>query len=95
MSEIWPTCWNSELRDETRKALEAELYREVMTGHVLFGQAVSAKALGGSGDDVVYQLQDGRYAVVHLTWHIETSPEFPFTVTFNDFESLAKHKEWD
>lgn len=95
MSEALPPCWNPELPEETRKALERELYREVTAGHVLFGLTVSAKALGGSGDDVVFQLQDGRYAVVHLTWHAEHGPNFPFTVMFNDLNSLGKHDNWD
>jgi len=95
MPELWPAYWNAELRAETRKSLEEELYRELTTGHVLFGQTVSAKALCGSGDDVVYQLQDGRYAVVHLTWHVEKSSEFPFTLVFSDLDSLGRHTEWD
>ena len=94
IDEHWPPKWSTALSNDRRKSLETELYREVTLGHPLFGHRVSARAVGDHPDDIVFQLEDGRYAAVHLTWHQESDPQFPYTVVFNDLASLASTDEW-
>jgi hypothetical protein len=92
--EQWPSYWSPDLSDERRRSLEAELRRELPVGHVLHGQPAVAMAMGEHPDDVVFQLRDGRLAAVHLTWHVESIPESPFTLIFPDLKALAASDEW-
>jgi hypothetical protein len=92
--EHWPSYWSSELGDETRRSLEAELRRELPVGHSLYGQRAVAKAIGEDPDDVVFQLADGRLAAVHLTWNLESHSDWPYTLIFSDLDALAKSDEW-
>lgn len=57
--------------------LERELARELPAGHVLKNCTVRALARRLDRDDVVFELEDGRRCVVHLTWKIETDPRWP------------------
>ena len=69
------------------RALEAELARELVAAHSLFGVPVTAIGLGGSGDDVLFRLLDGteRLALVHLTWRSSAEPPpWPHTTLFAD-----------
>jgi hypothetical protein len=90
----WPSYWSSELGDETRRSSEAELRRELPIGHALYGERAVARAIGQDPDDVVFQLPDGRLAAVHLTWNVESRPEWPHVLIFADLEALAKSNEW-
>lgn len=92
--ERWPSYWLSDLSDEKRRLLEAELHRELPAGHVLHGHSVIAKARGKHPDDVVFQLPDGRLAAVHLTWNVESDAQFPFTLIFPDLKALGASDEW-
>ncbi len=51
--------------------IEAELGRELVRGHVLFGRRAVCIGRRIDQDDVLFFLPDGPqpYAVVHLTWH--------------------------
>lgn len=63
---------------------EAELRREVGPGHPLYQAKVTAIAVRGDCDDVLFKVGDRepRYAVVHLTWSSQLEPAgFP-TVSF-------------
>lgn len=57
--------------------LERELLRELPTGHVLKLLPVRAFARRLDRDDVAFELDDGRRCVVHLTWSVETDPDWP------------------
>lgn len=92
--ERWPNYWSPDLSDEMRRSLEAELRRELPSGHPLQGHQVIAKAIGEHPDDVVFQLTDGRLAAVHLTWNVESHPESPYTLIFPDLKSLGESDEW-
>ena len=62
-----------------------ELVREVTIGHPLYKVPTMSLARHVSLDDFLFKVEDGteRYAVVHLTWRIETDPRWP-VVTFYD-----------
>lgn len=70
--------------------LEKELHREMPETHVLFGKKVTAIANRQDNDDVLFELSDGphKFAVVHLTWRIETNPEWPATTLYKDWLDL-------
>jgi hypothetical protein len=80
---------------ERLRALEAELRRELIIGHVLYGRQVQAKAIRDDSDDVVFELDDGSLAVVHLTWATGSDATWPYTLLFENLEALSKSDEWD
>ena len=70
--------------------LEEELLREISEKHILYGKKVNAIAHRQDCDDVLFELTDDpyRYAVVHLTWRIESNPEWPSTSLYKDWLDL-------
>jgi len=56
------------LSDEQADALLRELQIELSPGHSLHGSQLAAIARSRLADDVLFRLQDGRVAEVHLTW---------------------------
>jgi hypothetical protein len=89
-----PIYWTANLTEDRRQALEYELSRELPMGHVLESRRCRAKAVGGDGDDVVFQLEDGSFAAVHLTWEVESDAQWPFTLLFDNLKSLGESEEW-
>lgn len=74
--------------------LEAELARELIPGHCLYGLAGPRLiARRTDTDDVLFALPDGRVAEVHLTWRQspETDPNWPATAIFPSLETW--HRE--
>jgi hypothetical protein len=58
-------------------ALERELERELPAGYVLKTARLRAVARRIDCDDVAFELGDGRYCIVHLTWNVETNARWP------------------
>jgi hypothetical protein len=75
---VWLKPWYP-VEDGSR--LEAELSRESPLTHPLYGQQTHAVARRTDNDDVLYYLPHGEVplAVVHLTWSVESNPNFPRT----------------
>lgn len=65
---VWLLPWEVASNSAT---CEAELARELVSGHVLFGRRAVCVGRRVDQDDVLLFLPDGpqTYAVVHLTWH--------------------------
>jgi hypothetical protein len=81
----WPRGW---VDPPPGDGLVNELYNEVGEGHILHGKRVSALACRRASDDVLFGLEDGRIAQVHLTWTMKTEirPIFPETMIFSSLE---------
>jgi hypothetical protein len=73
------------------KLFEEQLDKELISGHVLFGISVKAIARIDGDDDYLFSLLDGtnRVAVVHLSFGISVSPEWPWT------EMYPNYAEWE
>lgn len=87
-----PETWRA-IKPDSAADCEAELARELSAGHSLYGLPVRAVALGGSGDDVLFAVEDGtqRVAEVHLTW-TQSPPErppSPFATVYPSLEAWA------
>jgi hypothetical protein len=69
--------------------MERELCRELSAGHPLFGLPVRAVGRRQDCDDVLFVLDDGRVAVVHLTWthNPPEQPPWPGTTMYPSFEA--------
>ena len=74
-----------------RDALERELDRELVAGHVLFGREIRALARRHDRDDVLFVAESPRqFAVVHLTYARETRPEWPHAMIFGSLQEFAE-----
>ncbi len=63
-------------------------------GHLLFGENVSAIAKRRDCDDVLFELvEEGKFAVVHLTWKMkkEANAAFPYTKVFENWTDLYQN----
>lgn len=78
---------------DTAQKLANQLVRELGPGHVLAGVAAVGFARRDDGDDVIYRLHGhaSQFAIVHLTWHRESRPEWPWTTLFADGDDLVAH----
>jgi len=59
--------WREPFADQA-EALLRELRTGRSPGHALHGVNLKAIARSNTADDVLFQLDDGRVCVVHLTW---------------------------
>ena len=75
--------------EDAADSLAAELDRETVPSHPLFGESVRALARRIDCDDVLFELlrPQGGYAVVHLTWNEEQDPRWPRTHLHDSFEA--------
>ncbi len=80
-----PTEWQEVTSDEAH-AFEIELARELCSNHILAGVSVKCIARRQGRDDFLFRvhLDESEYAVAHLTWSKENSPDWPWTTLFND-----------
>jgi len=71
--------------------LSRELALELLDGHPLFGMKLEAVARSVAADDVLFRLQDGRLAQVHLTC-IGKTERLPWPVhhVYANFAELAE-----
>lgn len=69
--------------------LTAELAREVVRGHLLFGEEAQALASAEGSDDVLFatRLVGAPLVAVHLTYRQETSPTWPNVTPFPSIEA--------
>jgi hypothetical protein len=85
---LFLTPWFA-LSGDRAKFFETELARELAPHHALYTKRRTAVAITGASDDVLYRLDDGKYAQVHLT-HTRTAPEtVPGVPPTGIFETLA------
>ena len=78
---------------ENARSLEQELTFEINSNydHPLFGKKAVALARRTDRDDVLFYLTDDkRFAVVHLTWNSESSPDFPGTWFYSSLEDWVE-----
>lgn len=83
-----PEPW---LRPDPGRAagLEREVAAEIGPGHELSGHRLTAIAKCGGCDSVAFQVDDGTFAIVHLTWgrHPEPAP-WPSTQRLGGYVAL-------
>jgi hypothetical protein len=83
-----PRSWVSVEDSGQRSGLERELVAEIPSGHVLAGKKARAIARRVDQDDVLFEVEGGGCAVVHLTWagRQDQPRDWPRTTVF---ESLG------
>jgi hypothetical protein len=80
----WLEPWTPIERAEERIALEAELRLELGAAHPLSSLPTVALARRHDRDDVLFEIDQGRVAEVHLTWRRsrEPDPRWPETIIY-------------
>ncbi|NIT60695.1 MAG: hypothetical protein GWN00_32175 [Aliifodinibius sp.] len=75
----WQDPWQP--ANDNSQNIESELKKELNEGHKLYGKRLKVKARRIDNDDVLFELSDGNYAVVHLTWSVkkEINSDWPHT----------------
>lgn len=81
----WDGDWRGIDDPDEARALERELARELCAAHVLSGRTANAIGRCNTTDDVLFRLEDGSLAQVHLTWNVERDPRWPATELYADF----------
>ncbi len=82
----WDGDWYAVTSETERRELEDELAQELCSGHILFGVRVVAMGRRWRCDDVLFRLEDGRYAQLHLTRRKESNSTFPTTDIYASFD---------
>ena len=92
MSVEWLIPWHPIVNADEQRGLVSELRRELPQGHPLFGSDVSPIARRQDRDDVLFNLNDGRVAIVHLTWSGKAEPtaKFRLTTFFDSVDSFVE-----
>jgi hypothetical protein len=102
LEDLQTTTWLKPWHGVGVGVQEAELVREVSSGHPLFGVQTVVVACRSDTDDVLFFLpgQERDLAMVHLTYnHNENSAAWPHTRFFDsfaEFEEIMKsdHEQW-
>ena len=90
----WPFPFGPIELEQDKLGLEAELRRELKSGHPLFDLPIKAIGRRFDQDDVLFEILDGsdRVAQVHLTWAGDKEkPPWPDHAIFNSFDEWV---EW-
>ncbi len=86
----WPEGWE-QVPPNTQQALEAELRREISSGHPLYAANFQAIARRGDCDDVMFALDgSSTVAVVHLSYGMETGADWPHTQLYGSLGEWSK-----
>ena len=85
----FPNGWEA-LSNEDSEFVSKEFYREADKAHPLCDERMWAIARRIDRDDFLFKMHDGRLAAIHLTWTVETTPNFP---AFEIFDDLNDWKE--
>jgi hypothetical protein len=92
MSVEWRIPWHPIVNADEQRGLLAELRRELPQAHPLYGSNVTSIARRQDCDDVLFRIDDGRVAIVHLTFSGKTEPtaELPWTTIFESLELFVE-----
>jgi len=80
--------WEPLLATTAIQFFEDEHLREIPPSHALYGRKFQAIAKNSTCDDVLYQLDDGTFSQVQLTF-TKAPPELPVWPRHDEFKNLA------
>lgn len=86
---LWPLGWRTVMTHQARHLIDAELVRELASGHVLAARTATVLGRFERSDDMLFELEDGSLAEVHLTWAVEDRPDWPRTRLYPSFQTWA------
>lgn len=78
----------------TEHGLTDQLEKEISITHVLYGKIIKTLARRQDNDDVLFLVDNEKFAVVHLTWtrqqHIDN--RWPATQLFDNWDDLFQKR---
>ncbi|MDB5270764.1 MAG: hypothetical protein JWP58_3804 [Hymenobacter sp.] len=87
----WQEPWVA-LPESVQATFQLQMARELVQGHPLYGRKCTLLGKHAGTDDVLVALEDGRLAVVHLTWGGPGDALYPHTTFFADWDDFATHR---
>ena len=74
----------------TEQDLTNQLEREIGKTHILYGKTTKTLARRQDNDDVLFLVDNEKFAVVHLTWtsQRQTDNRWPRTQLFDNWDEL-------
>jgi hypothetical protein len=79
------------LSPEQAELLLREAHVEISPGHTLHALSLVPIAQSRRADDVLFKLDDGRVAAVHLTWRRSPEPPpWPSSQTYASFDEWSE-----
>lgn len=79
--------------DFENKYFVDEALKEINQHHQLYCKIKNSIAKCSSNDDVLFQLVDNSYAIIHLTYNICQSSEFPKYIHFSNTSEVENYLE--
>jgi len=78
----------------TNENLSDQLQIELNKDHTLKGQIVKTVARRQDNDDVLLEMEEGKYAVVHLTWQKFAYEDtlFPITEIYKNWQDIFENR---
>lgn len=75
----------------TEQDLSKQLKIEVSSDHLLKNKRVKTIARRQDNDDVLFELERGEFAVVHLTWKTTAhdNPKWPTTTLYSTWKDVS------
>ncbi|WP_219159270.1 hypothetical protein [Hymenobacter profundi] len=87
----WLAPWAA-LPEGSAKTFHQQLQQELTPLHPLYGIPALPIGKNGGTDDVLYQLPDQRFAVVHLVWTRRGDSEYPQTNFFDNWTAFVTQR---
>lgn len=72
----------------SKQDLTIQLKKELTINHNLFNIDLKSIACRQDNDDVLYELADGRFAIVHLTWSTPIDSTWPRFQLYDNWENV-------
>lgn len=78
----------------TEQNLASQLEKEINKNHILYGKTTKTLARRQDNDDVLFLIDNEKFAVVHLTWASQQHADnrWPTTELFDDWDELYQKK---
>lgn len=78
----------------TEQDLTGQLQREISKDHLLHGKTTKTLARRQDNDDVLFLVDNEKFAVVHLTWANQrhTDNHWPTTQLFDNWDNLYRER---
>lgn len=76
-----PWYWSNE-------DLTIQLKKELTINHSLFNIDLKSIARRQDNDDVLFELSDGRFAIVHLTWSTSIDSTWPRFKLYDNWQNV-------
>jgi hypothetical protein len=73
----WRDLRSDDAGREHARQLANELRAEIAPGHKIFGVGFEVIGEFRPRDDILIQLEDGRWAIAHVTWKHQDRPPWP------------------